>query len=286
MDRAGQILSTVGDRGDSGASISRDGTRIIVSRSDTQHAGNIDLWLRDAGSEVWSRFTFDPAPENNPTFSPDGSRVVYSTRRGAVSELWIKATNGLATPQRLPGFPGAVEMSPQDWSSDGQFILVGIYSPATSWDIGRIPLNGGPPELLLNSPAGERDGKLSPDMHWIAYDSTASGRREIWIQPLPPNGSRFQVSNGGGTAVRWRADGRELFYIAGDGKLTAVSVSPGDTPKFGTPTALFQTQQREGGGSYTPSPDGQRFLLNVPLPAADTDPISVIVNWRSTINKR
>jgi Tol biopolymer transport system component len=177
-------------------------------------------------------------------------------------------------------------MTPQDWSSDGQFILVGVYSPATSWDIARIPVNGGRRELLLNSTHGERDGKLSPDMHWIAYDSTESGRREIWIQPLPPNGSRWQVSNGGGTAARWRADGRELFYIAADGKLMAVPVTPGETPKFGSPTALFQTLQREGGGSYTPSPDGQRFLVNVPLTAAETNPISVIVNWRSTIDKR
>jgi Tol biopolymer transport system component len=286
MDRAGQVLSTVGDRGDSNASVSRDGSRIVVSRTDQQHAGNIDLWLRDAGSDVWSRFTFDPAPENGAIFSPDGSRVVYSTRRGGTSELWIKATGGIATPQRLAASQDAVEMTPQDWSSDGQFILVGVYSPATSWDIARIPVNGGRRELLLNSTHGERDGKLSPDMHWIAYDSTESGRREIWIQPLPPNGSRWQVSNGGGTAARWRADGRELFYIAADGKLMAVPVTPGETPKFGSPTALFQTLQREGGGSYTPSPDGQRFLVNVPLTAAETNPISVIVNWRSTIDKR
>ena len=103
---------------------------------------------------------------------------------------------------------------------------------------------------------------------------------------LPPNGSRFQVSNGGGTAPRWRADGRELFYIAADGKLMAVPVSPGQTPKFGTAVALFQTLQREGGSTYTPSPDGQRFLINAPLGPAEADPISVIVNWRSAIGKR
>ena len=130
----------------------------------------------------------------------------------------------------------------------GRFILLGTYSPATSWDIARIPVSGGvPPEMLVNSANGERDGKLSPDMHCIAYDSTESGRREIWIQPIPPNGSRWQVSNGEGTSARCRGDGRELFFIALDGKLTAVPVTPGDAPKFGTPVALFQTQQREGG---------------------------------------
>jgi eukaryotic-like serine/threonine-protein kinase len=287
MDRNGLIISTVGERGDIGAAVSRDGTRIIVSRSDRQNAGNIDLWTRDSDSGTWTRFTFDPAPESVPVFSPDGTQAVYATRRGGTTELWAKATSGLATPQRLPAFPGTSEASPADWSSDGKFILVGVYSPATSWDIGRVPVNGaGQPELLLNSPAGERDGKLSPDLRWIAYDSTESGRREIWIQPLPPNGIRFQVSNGGGTAPRWRADGRELFYIAADGKLMAVPVAPGQTPKFGAAVALFQTLQREGGGTYTPSADGQRFLINAPLGPAETDPISVVVNWRSAIGKR
>jgi hypothetical protein len=79
--------------------------------------------------------------------------------------MWIKATNGLATPQRLSALPAGVEGSPQDWSSDGRFILVGVYSPASSWDIARIPVSGGgPPEMLLNSANGERDGKPSPDI--------------------------------------------------------------------------------------------------------------------------
>src|SRR5262245_40630642 len=286
MDRNGRIESTVGDPGDIGAAVSRDGTRIIVSRSDRQHAGNNDLWTRDSDSDTWTRFTFDPAPENNPVFSPDGTRVVYATRLGSTAELWMKATSGLATPQRLPAFPAATGISTEDWAGDEQFHLVGVCSLATSWDIGRIPVSGtGQPELLLKSPAGERDGKLSPDMHWIAYDSTESGSREIWIQPLPPNGSRWQVSNGGGTAARWRADGRELFYIAADGKLMAVPVSPGETPKFGAAITLFQTLQREGGGAYTPSTDGQRFLMSAPLASGETDPISVMVNWRSAIGK-
>jgi len=285
-DRSGQILSTVGERADTGAAVSRDGSRIVVSRTDRQHAGSTDLWIRDGGSGVWSRFTFDPAPEGGAVFSPDGSRVAYTTRRGGESEIWLKATDGLATPQRLSTIQTNSGMSAQDWSSDGRFILVGLYSAATSWDIARIPVGGGPPEMLLNSANGERGGKLSPDMHWIAYDSTESGRREIWIQPMPPNGSRWQVSNGGGTSPRWRGDGRELFYIAADGKLMAVPVTPGDAPKFGTAVALFQTQQTEGGGAYTPSADGQRFLINAPPGLAETDPITVLVNWRAVVDKQ
>ncbi len=257
MDRTGQILSTVGDRGDSGAAVSRDGARIVVSRTDRQHAGNADLWLRDGESDVWSRFTFDPAPESNPVFSPDGSRVVYATRRGGATEMWIKATNGLATPQRLTGLPGRRRRCRLRIGrlTDGSSSSASTARPRAGTSLAFRSL-AAPPEVLLNSANGERDGKLSPDMHWIAYDSTESGRREIWVQPIPPNGSRWQVSNGGGTSVRWRGDGRELFYIAADGKLTAVPVTPGDAPKFGAPIALFQTQQREGGGSYTPSPMG------------------------------
>jgi hypothetical protein len=120
-------------------------------------------------------------------------------------------------------------------------------------------------------------------MRWIAYDSTESGRREIWIQPLPPNGSRWHVSTGGGFSPRWRGDGRELFYLAPDGMLIAVPVTPGPTPIIGAPTRLFQTMRREGGAGVAVSHDGQRFLVNAPPTTGDSEPITVIVNWRSMI---
>jgi serine/threonine protein kinase len=287
VTRSGEVLSTVSEANDTGVAVSRDGRRIVAGRIDRQHAGNVDLWLRGGTAEVWSRFTFDPAAETNPVFSPDGTRVVFARRRGGATGLFIKSIDGLAPEERLVQFPPGVEAAPQDWSSDGKSILYGAYTPATGWDIGVVPVgHGGAPTLLLHTEHGERDGKLSPDMRWIAYDSTESGRREIWIQPMPPNGSRWQVSTTGGFSPRWREDNRELFYSAAGGALMSVPVAAGPTPVLGAPVRLFQTVQVEGGSGFAVSPDGQRFLLTAPPQLADADPITVIVNWRSAIEKR
>jgi Tol biopolymer transport system component len=150
-----------------------------------------------------------------------------------------------------------------------------------------MPLAGDrKPFPVLQTEHGEREGRFSPDVRWIAYDSTESGRREIWIQPFPPTGSKWQVSTGGGFSPRWRGDGNEIFYVAADGKLMAVPVSGGTTPQFGTVTPLFQTMFREGAyGSYAVSRDGQRFLLNAPPGPDDITPITVVVNWEAALKR-
>jgi len=212
--------------------------------------------------------------------SPDGTRVVYASHRAGKSRLFVKSSAGLGTEQQIAEFPDGVEASPQDWSSDGRTILYGIYSPRTSWDIGAIPAAGGTAQLMLDSEHGERDGKLSPDMKWIAYDSTESGRREIWIQPMPPNGSRRQISTEGAFSPRWRGDGQELFYIAADGAMMAVPFSQGSV---GVARKLFMTVRREGGGGFAVTSDGRRFLVKAPPQIENADPITVLVNWRSKL---
>jgi len=142
------------------------------------------------------------------------------------------------------------------------------------------------PFAVVQTEHGEREGRFSPDVRWIAYDSTESGRREVWVQPFPPTGSKWQVSTGGGFSPRWRRDGREIFYVAADGKLMSVETGGGPTFEFGTATPLFQTMFREGAyGYFTPSKDGQRFLLNVAPQAPNITPITVVLNWPARLNR-
>ena len=125
-------------------------------------------------------------------------------------------------------------------------------------------------------------GHFSPDTTWVAYVSDESGRQEIFVQDFPAKGAKFQVSVVGGIEPRWRRDGRELYFVAGDGRMMAVDVEKAPTFRLGVPKPLFQTRLNMLGvpsRRYGVSADGQRFLMNVPVGADAAAPITVIMNW-------
>src|SRR5262249_31375853 len=144
-----------------------------------------------------------------------------------------------------------------DWSPDGRFLLYTETNTDTQYDLYILAIGDAhQPIPLLHSRAQESQGRFSPDGKWISYTSDESGRREIYVQSFPFNGTRFQVSIKGGDFAVWRRDGRELFYRSLDGTLMAVPVRPtGALLEFGMPKALFSIS-----GAYEVSLDGQRFL--------------------------
>jgi serine/threonine-protein kinase len=180
-----------------------------------------------------------------------------------------------------------VDATNPDWSSDGRFVVYQSTSPGTGFDLWVAPLSGeGAPFPVARTVHGEREGAFSPDVRWIAYDSTESGRREVWVQPFPPTGARWQVSTTGGVSPRWRADSRELFYVAADGKMTAVATTSGAAFSWDAPRTLFDTSFRGGAyASYAVSKDGQRFLMNIPRGIADESPITVVLNWTARLER-
>jgi Tol biopolymer transport system component len=144
------------------------------------------------------------------------------------------------------------------------------------------------PFPIVQTNFDERDAQFSPDGKWVAYQSNESGRFEIYIQPLAATSGKVQVSTNGGAQVRWRHDGKELFYVALDGKLTAVPItfsSNGQAAEAGKPVPLFATHiggavQSPLKHQYVVSPDGQRFLMST-VSEESTAPITVILNWKA-----
>jgi serine/threonine protein kinase len=284
LDRSGKSLGALGPLGDyGGPEVSSDEKHAVFDRVDLQ-TGNRDLWLYDFSRNTSSRFTFDASTDSDALFSPDGAHVVYASARIGSPGIMQKLTSGAGREEVVVASSGL----PTDWSSDGRFVLYQRFNTKTGWDLLAVALSGDrTPFPVVQTEHGERQGQFSPDVHWVAYDSTESGRREVWIQPFPPTGSRRQVSTGGGFSPKWRGDGKELYYISADGKLTAVGISVGATLEFDRATPLFQTMFREGAyGSYTVSTDGQRFLMNVPPAVGDVTPITVVVNWTAALERR
>ena len=227
-----------------------------------------------------SRFTFDPANDGAPAWSPDGARIAFNSNRGGQFNLYQKLSSGAGGDEEL--LKSGELKSPLDWSQDGRFIAYLVQSAKTRADIWILPLDGDrQPFPFLQTPFNELGARFSPDGRWVAYTSDETGVPEVYVQSFPASGGKWQISSGGGTAPKWSRDGKELFYTNG-GKLMSVEVKTGgSTFEAGTPTLLFESRGR----TYDASADGQRFLVAVPVEEATSTPITVVLNWTTDLKK-
>jgi Tol biopolymer transport system component len=178
-----------------------------------------------------------------------------------------------------------------DWSPDGRFLLYhSVDDSLNNGDLWVLPLEGDrKPFPIAQTSFDERWGQFSPDGQWIAYESNESGRFEVYVQPFREPVGKRRMSINGGAQVRWRRDGKELFYVGLDGQLMAVSFQPGSDRKAvetATPVPLFVPRIAGGvvqGGlrqQYVVSRDGQRFLINTPVVEEAVSPITLVLNWK------
>ncbi len=287
FDRAGKQIGSLGTNGlYFTVELSPDQKRAAVNRVDTQ-TGTNDIWLFDLLRGIPTRFTTDPAGDSNPLWSPDGSRIVFTSGRDGNSNLYQKTASGGGDEEVL--LKSSEEKWPDDWSADGQFILYQTFKPKTKWDLWLLPMSGDrQPTPLLQTEFNEHQAQFSPDGKWIAYTSDESGEPEVYVQTLPASGGRWRVSTGGGAQPKWRRDSRELFYVAADRKLMAVDIKLGDTFEAGVPKVLFGTRTFtliEFRNHYAVTADGQRFLINSTTEEIDATPISVVVNWTAGLKR-
>jgi Tol biopolymer transport system component len=272
--RKGERVGDVGPPGSySSFPISPDGKRIAFHRVER---GDSNIWLFDLARNAFMRFTFDSG--SYPVWSPDGRDIAYINLASNYS-AYRKRVDG-ASPEQPLGGPVSRLTS---WTRDGQLLgmQVGGGSP--------VVLAGGKVAPLLEKMEASRGQlQLSPDGKWIAYISDESKQRiEVYVQSFPSTGIKHQISTTGGVQPRWRNDGRELFYVAEDGKLMAVPVKTGATFEFGSPSALFEppVPQRNGSSGYEVSPDGARFLFRT-VPAGEKPaPITIVTNWLASLKQ-
>jgi Tol biopolymer transport system component/DNA-binding winged helix-turn-helix (wHTH) protein len=280
FNRQGKRLGTVGEPSDySNPALSPDEKKLVVCRIDRQ-IGTRDLWLFDLARGTSSRFTFDPAEETNPTWSPDGNRIAFSSDEKGNFDIYQKAATG--TGKAEPLLESSDVKMVESWTPDGRFIL--YKSGSKLW---AKPLNSDRKQMVLFALSGQSKLDISPNMRWLAYQSNESGRTEVYVQSFPPSGSKWQVSTAGGEEPYWRRDGKELFYIAGKRLMVVDVKTDAQVFQLGTTRPLFEVHlEVEGRRSrYQVADDGHRFLVNVPLDSTPSAPITVLTNWMAGLKK-
>jgi Tol biopolymer transport system component len=289
IDRLGNPAGSPGTREGDYADfrLSPDQNRLAASLGDPK-TNVVDIWITDLARGSTSRVVSDGgALSAAAVWSPDGNRLAFRSNRTGVIALYDRsAAGGGADRPVLSRNEAQPSLVTTDWSPNGQ--LIGSASaPGSGHDLWLVPVgNDAKPAKFIDSPADQMHGNFSPNGRLVAYTSNESGRFEIYVETVPRSDRKWPVSTDGGYEPRWRADGREIYYLSEDRRLMAVPVSAG--PSFGIPKPLFQTRVPVGvtpyRTHYVPGSDGQRFLVNV---ASDTvaSPITVVLNWTALLNK-
>ena len=277
FDREGKELESMQGTGYTCPTLSRDGSLLVVS-SDDERNGKHFIHLYDFARDTSTRIT-EGGSDNSPVLSPDGKTVAYSNANP--DNIFTVAADSSSQPKELLA---AHRPMANDWSGDGRYLLFMNFQSNGVVDLQTYDFVN---HSVTPFTAGA-EGQFSPDGKWVAFTGSVGGSAsanymasELFVAKFPGAGGRVQISNHGGAQARWRADGKELYYITLDRKLMAVSIDVSNgTLKAGVPHALFQTRiiaPRIVLFQYAVSADGKRFLINS-LPASGTAPITVLVN--------
>ena len=276
FDRSGRNLAGFGpaDALVLNPEISPDNQRVAMTRGRLAMA---DIWIGEGLRST--RFTTDPADDRIEIWSPDGKQVVFASDRTGTMDLYRKTADGLGEEEVL--LQSNEFKIPNSWSPDGRFIL--YDSRQNNGDLMVLPVTGErKPFPFLSTPFKEEMGEFSPDGKWVAYDSDESGRFEVYVRPFPGPGAAWQVSTSGGNSPRWRADGKELYFMAPDSNLMAAPITThGSAFAAGKPEALFRTHSIfvPSKQQYDVSRDG-RFLFVTQLEDISAEPIHILLNWK------
>jgi serine/threonine-protein kinase len=286
VDRRGKAEPlSFGQRGWEEPRLSPDGKRIAVCLRE----GDPDLWILDLARGTVVRLTFEAGEDETPAWSPDGRQVTYKGGGGGgrAPGIYRRFADGTGAEERL--LESEQHVHAGSWSPDGRILAYTVYHSATSGDIW-VSTPGAKEERhpWLQTPFNERAARFSPDGRYLLYVSNESGRDEIYVQPFPGPGGKWQISIAGGTEPVWSRDGREIFYRTGD-QMMAARVAPGSAFSVESPRVLFEGKfvpTRRGEAAYDVSADGQKFLMVQPDEHAVPTRLNVALDFSEELKRR
>jgi Tol biopolymer transport system component len=288
VDTKGREEREVGEAGGyDDAALSPDGKHIAVVRTTPDGS---DIWLLSTADNRLTRFTFHPGSYGFLVWSRDSRQLAFFVAMGTYGQVGIKSLDGA---ERIPVLPTTFWQIPNGFSPDGSRVVTYLQT-ATGGDLYTLSLDAKPAFTpFVNSPFDETAGAFSPDGKWIAYQSNASLRNEVYVRRYPPTTEQWQISNAGGENPVWSTDGKELFYSTGN-TIMHVAIGGGASLSPGTPAMFFRipghAAPRFTGSVAQPTisgitPDKQHFLFRLSTEQGMPS-INVVLNWRKALQER
>jgi serine/threonine-protein kinase len=255
-----------------------------------------DIWMLDIARKTARALTTETSDERYSVWTPDGKRLAFGSVRGDDAATWLLSADGSGAPVRIAGFPVSRygNFIPTSISPQGDRVVVTSTS-LNGADLWIVPLQGGEPKPLVQTSATERNGEISPDGRWLAYESIENGQSNIIVRPFPDiESGRWTVSNGGGSQPLWSRDGKELFYLDAVNFLSRVPIEAGSSFTTGPQTKLLSrtyvgTIPTYAGRQYDISHDGKRFLVMKDVATStNEEPTSIVIvqNWFEELRAR
>jgi serine/threonine-protein kinase len=269
VDRAGGVTpvprgDSVRATGNGGLTLSPGGRALAFDQEDGV-TGRSDIFIKSLPDGPLTRLTYESTQNIRPSWSADGSRVLWVSDRNGIQELWQQRADGSGTPEKVfgeqrPVFDGR-------WSPDGNWLVYRTDDLAAgAGDILALDLRDSTTVTVAATQFEETGPELSPDGRWIAFASARSGRKEVYVRPFPDvERGQWQVSADGGSEPRWSADGRELFFWNARGEMVAASVALAPVFAVTGRTVLFGGNWLRNDDShfFDVLPDGSFIALRV-----------------------
>jgi Tol biopolymer transport system component len=288
FDRAGHVEPAIQNAANyMGPRFSPDGQQILYAVPDSV-TGMLDLWLYDISRRVSRRITFHPRDDFAGAITPDGTQLIFSSNRLGFPSLFMKPIDGSEEKSLIS--PGSVPEFAEDISPDGRVLLFRRISAEMQNDIFAMTLSNKTQVPFAATQFNEVQPIFSPTGRWVAYVSNESGRYQVYVARYPAGGARVQITADGGMQPTWRADEKELFFLAPGGRMMSIPIdTTGDVVKPGVPVHLFDVSvrpSRDEEREYDVSRDGKRFIVNTAPPNMRSIPITVVVNWQSDLEHK
>ncbi len=281
LKRSGEIESNIGHQrlGIQNLAISPGGARFAAQ---VVRPTGAEIWIGDPEREILTRLTRGGWDATNPVWSPDESRIAFTTQLEGSNSTYIESADGSSPPQVLVT-DKTRNFIPTSWSNDGKYLFLESNAKnSTRNEIWLYDFEEKKNKPILSDPSASINaGTLSPDGNWLAYVSDESGNKEVFVRSFPALDRKWQLSKSGGDNPHWRNDGKEVFFVATDLSMQSVAVGvKGNALESGSPVLLFASKLPLM--ALNPTPDHGRFLAAVVPGDVRSEPIRVILDWKST----